>query len=322
MARDDDTPALMRTAATALLSSLDDEQRNRVALAFSDDTRERLEYRPRPRPGVPLLDLDAHSRKAAHRLLATALSPHAYAQAVTIIGLEEVLDRAERWQRGRHSDDYWIVVFGDPRRDDAWGWRFEGHHLSVTMTIVGDQVVPTPVFLGANPARVEYAGRTVVRPLAPEEDLARALLAELTPAARAEAVVATAPPADIRSSVSPQVDGVFTPLGIGSGRLGPTARDLLDQLVGAYLDRLPPALAAAERTRIAGTELHFAWEGSDRPRTGHYYRVQGSDLLIEYDNTANDANHAHTVLRRPASDFGRDVLAEHYSGVRHPNRRL
>ena len=48
---------------------------------------------------------------------------------------------------------------------------------------------------------------------------------------------------------------------------------------------------------------------SSGPR--HYYRVQGDDLLIEYDTTDN-GNHAHTVLRRPRSDFGEDVLAEHY----------
>jgi hypothetical protein len=318
VARDEST-ALMRTAATALLGSLNDEQRAKASLAFTDEpARQHLEYRPRPRPGVALADLGIPAHKAAHRLLATALSTHAYAQAVTIIGLEEVLDRAEGYRRGRHSEDYWVTVFGDPARDDAWGWRFEGHHLSVSMTVLGDQVVPTPIFLGANPARTDYRGRPVVRPLAPEEDLARALLAELTPAARIEAVVATSAPADIRTSVSPRVDGVVTPLGVGSGALGPSAREFLHELVGAYLDRLPPRLATIERARITGAELFFAWEGSERVGEGHYYRVQGPDLLIEYDNTANDANHAHTVLRRPLSDFGGDVLAAHRANVLHP----
>jgi hypothetical protein len=94
-------------------------------------------------------------------------------------------------------------------------------------------------------------------------------------------------------------------------RLGPAARDLLDRLVAVYLDRLPPELARAEADRIDRRALHFAWEGPVRPGAGHYYRIQAPDLLIEYDNTQNDANHAHTVLRRPASDFGGDVLAAH-----------
>jgi hypothetical protein len=79
-----------------------------------------------------------------------------------------------------------------------------------------------------------------------------------------------------------------------------------------YAERLPPPLAAREGARIATGELHFAWEGPLTPGTRHYYRVQGDDLLIEYDNTSEDGNHAHTVLRRPRSDFGDDVLAAHY----------
>src|SRR6266540_3368829 len=159
--------ASMATAATELLRGLDDEPLAATRYPFDDEAVRRwIEYRPRERPGASLAERDGRSRKAAHRLLATGLSPHAYAQAMTIMALEEVLDRAEGWQEGRHSDDYRVVVFGDPALDDRWGWRFEGHHVSVTMTIVDDRVYPTPVFLGANPATVSYAGRPVVRPLA------------------------------------------------------------------------------------------------------------------------------------------------------------
>jgi len=318
VAGDNETPAAMRAAATALLDSLDSGLKHQANLAFSDEKMRRwIEYRPEPRPGACLADLDLASRKAAHRLLATALSRHAFAQAMTIVSLEEVLDSVEAGRRGRHSGDYWVVVFGDPGGDERWGWRFEGHHLSVTMTLDGDAVFPTPVFLGANPARIDYAGRPVVRPLAPEEDLARALLDAIGPDGRADAVVATTAPADIHSSVNPRAEPAIAPLGVSSRRLGPTAHALLDHLVAAYLDRLPADLAARESARLHGAELHFAWEGSLHPGAGHYYRIQADDLLIEYDNTANNANHAHTVLRRPLSDFGGDVLAAHRSEAPH-----
>jgi hypothetical protein len=301
----------MRTAAAELIAALDDHGQAAARYPFdADAVRRWIEYRPRERPGISLADLDGPARKAAHRLLATGLSPHAYAQAMTVIGLEEVLDRAEGWHRGRHSNDYWVAVFGDPARDERWGWRFEGHHLSVTMTVVDTEIYPTPVFLGANPATVSYAGRPVVRPLAPEEDLARALLDAMGPAGRREAIVADSPPDDIRSSVLPRA-GTVQPLGVSRQRLDPTARVLLDQLVAVYLSRLPAELAGPEAGRLAGTPLHFAWEGSPMPGHGHYYRVQGEDLLIEYDNRQDGANHAHTVFRRPASDFGGDVLAAH-----------
>jgi len=308
-----DLPGQMRSAATALLGALTGEQRALAALPFTDDAARRwLEYRPERRPGACIAGLSVTARKAAHRLLSTALSEHAYAQAMTIIALEEVLDRREGWRHGRHSNDYWVAVFGGPGDGDPWSWRFEGHHLSVTMTVAGDNVSPAPVFLGANPARVSYAGRTVSRPLAPEEDLARALLEALGPAGRASAVVADEAPADIRTGTSPRAAERIEPPGVAASRLGPTARAVLGELVALYLDRLPAELAAREAARIGAGELHFAWEGSVVPGTRHYYRVQGDDLLIEYDNTSQDGNHAHTVLRRPRSDYGDDVLAAHY----------
>jgi hypothetical protein len=307
----------MRSAAMSLLAGLDDEQQALAVRPFTDDAARRwLEYRPQRRPGACIGDLTRNARKAAHQLLATGLSEHAYAQAMSIISLEEVLDRQEQWEWGRHSGDYWVDVFGDPAGDQPWSWRFEGHHLSVTMTVAGDEVSPAPVFLGANPACVSYAGRPVSRPLAPEEDLARALLDAMGPAGRSTAVVASQAPKDIHTATSARARENIEPLGVPAARLGASARALLAQLVALYLDRLPAELAAREASRVAAAELHFAWEGSLSPGGRHYYRVQGDDLLIEYDTT-DDGNHAHTVLRRPRSDFGDDVLAAHYEQA-HP----
>jgi hypothetical protein len=309
----DPLPAQMRSAAAGLLTALDDQQHVLAARSFADDAARRwLEYRPRSRPGACIAELSGAARKAAHRLLATGLGDHAYAQAMAIIALEEVLDRREGWQQGRHSGDYWVAIFGDPAGHEPWSWRFEGHHLSVTMTVAGDEVSPAPVFLGANPARVSYAGRAVSRPLAPEEDLARALLDALGPAGRASAVVSGQAPGDIRTGTRPRAGEGIEPLGVAAAGLGPTARAVLSQLVALYLGRLPAGLAAREAATVAAGELYFAWEGPTTPGLRHYYRVQGDDLLIEYDSTADDGNHAHTVLRRPRSDFGDDVLAAHY----------
>ena len=309
----DDLPRQMRSAALTLLGVLSDQERVLAAQPFGDDAARRwLEYRPRRRPGACLARLSGAGRKAAHRLLATGLSEHAYAQAMGIVALEEVLDRQEQWRRGRHSGDYWVSVFGDPAGDLPWSWRFEGHHLSVTMTLAGDLVSPAPVFLGANPACVSYAGRPVSRPLGPEEDLAWALLDAMGADGQARAVVAGHAPGDIRTGTNPRAREGIEPLGVPSAELGPGPRAVLRELVALYLDRLPAELAAREAARLDGAGLHFAWEGPLTPGTRHYYRVQGDDLLIEYDTT-DEGNHAHTVLRRPRSDFGDDVLAAHYS---------
>jgi hypothetical protein len=287
----------MRRAARELLSRVPEAK-----LPFDDGTRRWLEYRPRQRPGVSFTTLDPDARKAAHRLLATALQPHAYAQAMAIVALEEVLDRAEGWGRARHSNDYWVVVYGDPA-DDRWTWRLEGHHLSVTMTLDGDTVAPSPVFFGANPHAVRHAGRTVLSPLATEEALARELLDAMGTGGRAEAIVADRPPDDIYSGQSPSADAEPGPAGVAASTLNRTARALLDQLVALYLARVPEDVAPPLDTG----DLAFAWEGSTLPGHGHYYRITASDLLIEYDNIQNNANHAHTVLRRPSCDFGGSI---------------
>ncbi|GAA3212821.1 DUF3500 domain-containing protein [Dactylosporangium siamense] len=297
----------MRAEAKALLGLAP-----AVGLPFADDAhRRRIEYRPRPRPGVSLGNLDPDGRKAAHRLLATALRPHAFAQATVILALEEVLDREEGYRRGRHSDDYSVVVFGSPAAGERWGWRFEGHHLSVSMTLDGDAVSPTPVFLGANPLATWYRGRPVVRPLAPEEDLGWAVLDAVPRQLLSRVVLDPAAPPDIHSGPTAVVPPIRP--GIAAVELPDPARRLLDDLLAVYLDRLPADIAPA----VDRDALSFAWEGATERTGRHYYRVQGPDLLVEYDNTAADLNHAHTVLRRPDSDFGGDVLAAHRAGRPH-----
>ena len=309
----DNLADLMRGRALQLLAALDERGRQQAALSFADEAARRwLEYRPEPRPGACLAELSPAARKAAHRLLATALSEHAFAQALAIVALEEVLDERERGRRGRHLGGYFVSVFGDPAvSGQPWSWRFEGHHLSVTMTVLGDAVSPAPVFLGANPAVVAYRGRPVSRPLGPEEDLGRELLARLGRDGAGAAIVSAHAPGDIRSATSPRAPAL-APRGLAASAMPAAAREVLWQLTALYTERLPPSLAAAELSRVRDSELHFAWEGpAEDPVARHYYRIQGDDLLIEYDTTS-DGNHAHTVLRRPRSDFGDDLLGAHH----------
>jgi hypothetical protein len=277
--------------------------------------RTRWNYTPTVRPGACLADLDRTGRKAAHQLLASAVSFHSFAEITTIMGLEEVLDHAEGSARGRHSNDYWVAVFGDPT-DRVWSWRFEGHHVSVTMTIAEDEVTPTPLFLGANPAVVRYGDTPVIRPLALEEELARGILAELPRDQLTTAMVNDRAPRDILSAAAVQFTDPLDPPGISGAELKGTAADLLDRLLNRYLDRMHPDLAAIEAQDLSADVVHFAWEGPPDPGFGHYYRIQGPSLLIEYDNTQNSANHIHSVLRRPGDDFGANLLAAHHATER------
>ena len=208
-----------------------------------------------------------------------------------------------------------MLVFGDPENADPWGWRFEGHpHGSLHLTVVDGEVAATPSFLGANPATVRRGETAVLRPLAQEEELARALLDALEGPARRRAVIADRAPSDITTRTAVRV--AAEPTGVERAELSGAAGDLLEALVRLYLDRLPPALAAARWERLVADGLdavRFAWAGPPQRGAGHYYRLSGPGLLVEYNCTQNGANHVHTVLRDPDRDFADDLLTAHYA---------
>ncbi|MGW6447955.1 DUF3500 domain-containing protein [Lentzea sp. NPDC055074] len=296
-----------------------DQHEHAIREVTDDDLRHRWAYTPGTRPGLALGELRRDQRKAVHGMLATVLSPHAYAQAAAVMALEDVLDHREGGHRDRHSGDFSTVLFGTPG-DDPWGWRVEGHHLSVNVVVANGRVSATPFFLGANPARVTYRGRVVGQPLRLEEELARELLDRMGPTARRLAVVADTAPHDIRTGNAPRISP-SEPVGVTPAQLGKPAAELLVDIVRLYLDRLSYELADEEFAQIDQEHLHFSWEGSLRRGEGHYYRVQGPELLIEYDNTANEANHVHTVWRRHSGDFGDDLIAAHHDESRHTGVR-
>jgi Protein of unknown function (DUF3500) len=293
----------MTAATKALLASLPPEPAQLACFPFSDPARIRWSYLPGPRPGIALSGLGTPARKAAHRLLATVLSRPAFAQAVTIMALEEVLDIDEQGRRGRRSDGYHVAVFGTPG-DDSWAWRFEGHHLSVNVTVTNGQPIAAPLFMGANPAQVRHDGQVVIAPLLREEKLARALIDGLPARLRAQAAIAGPAPADIITASAPAAPCQLQPPGVPASRLPGQCRDLLNLLLGTYLGRLAPHLASTEHDRITGSDPAFAWAGGQSEGEASYYRIQAPGLLIEYQNSQRGHGHAHTVIRRPGSDFG------------------
>jgi hypothetical protein len=302
----------MVAAASALLDALDGDGRRLALIPFDDPRRLQWTYLPGERFGLPLRAMDGDQRLLAHRLLRTALSLPALAQAATVTAWETVLEAVERRDDGRRDPGrYHVTLFDPPSPSGRWGWRFEGHHLSVSATLRGDTpVTATPLFLGANPARVGFEGGGTLRPLGVEEDLGRALLAGLDAGRRGRAVVSAEAPGDILSRTT--VTARRLPLeGVAAGELEGEPRLLLRRLVRLYVARLVPALGRL----FAGVEddpgLRFAWAGGGEPGLPHYYRLLGERLLVEYDCTQDGANHVHTVVRDPRGDIGIDPLRAH-----------
>lgn len=313
-------------AARRFLGLLGPEERTLSRIALADPSRMEWFYTPVPRKGLTLKRMNDAQRRATHELVGTGLSPAGVAKARAIIELENTLrdlelaaGRADAITR-RDPGLYYLSIFGTPSPDSAWGWRFEGHHLSVNATVIGDDAqVVAPLFMGANPARVPSGPQEGLRILDEEEDFARELLAMLTPQQRARAIVSDTTYGDIRTRNDPVAPGLPVE-GLAASEMNAAQQRQLRRLLELYAGRLNEAEARDQLTRMESAgfgNLHFVWAGGTQPRERHYYRVQGPTLLIEYDNTQNDANHVHTVWRDPARDFGGDLLKEHYRRHRH-----
>jgi hypothetical protein len=309
----------MREAAEAVVSTLPAAARAQLARPFDDRDRVEWHYTPRNRNGVALKALDATSRDAVHALLRTALSASGYRKVVNIIELELVLREIEMFGAMRDPERYHLTIYGTPGRTAAWGWRFEGHHLSLNFTLAGDRwAVDAPSFFGANPATVASGARAGLRALAAEEDEARALLESLSDAQRGAAVFDSRTYGDIVTTHAPRVEPLYG-VGIPAAQLTEAQRAQLAKLIDVYAATFEPALAEARRMRVRerGFEnVRFGWAGSTARGRPHYYRVQGPTFLIEYDASQGGGNHVHTVWRDFTGDFGRDLLREHYQAAR------
>jgi len=317
----------MRQAAERLLAAAPEATRARMQRPFDDADRLDWHYTPRSRNGAAMKELDARGREAVHALLKTALSAAGYRKATNIIELELVLREIETFGLMRDPERYHLTIYGKPDANAAWGWRFEGHHLSLNFTLAGDKAAAdAPSFFGANPATVpknpKFGARQGLRVLAAEEDEARALLAMLSGAQRKEAVFESRTFGEIVTGNAAKVDptsGSLRPAGIAAAQMDEKQRAQLWKLIEVYAGSFEPGLAAARlaRAKQGGIEaIHFGWAGATERGRPHYYRVQGPQFLIEYDCTQNDGNHIHTVWRDFNGDFGRDLLRQHYALTR------
>jgi hypothetical protein len=330
----------MAEAAHDWLSTLNDSQRQ-IAVGTppsdeaSDAQRRRWYYTPTDHGGLTFHQQRPSQQQAAMRLVSTGLSTPGYVTVATIMGLENILDQHEGFvarfdrERGRDPGLYYLRVFGDPGGDRPWGWRFGGHHVSLNNLVVdGELAATTPCFLGANPAASPLLGGALNRPLGRVEDLARDLVQSLSPQIRRHAVLLSQAPSDLvttnRSVIVPtnedaELQYTVTPKGVAAAELDADQRELLRALLATYFDRVPPSVSPTNRYAADDVldAVHFAWAGPLEVGQPHYYRLQGPRLLIEWDNTQRNANHAHSVWRDPLADFGIDALRQHRT-AHHP----
>lgn len=303
-------------AAAKFLGLLDDAQKTKAALPFAHEERENFRYTPRGRAGLPLKEMNDAQKAAAMSLLDSALSEKGKLKATQIITLEGILAELEKNPTYRDDGKYFVGIFGTPGAKSGWGWRFEGHHLSINLTYSGDGVISaTPSFMGSNPREVKEGRHKGLRVLAEEEDLARTLASTLMSGGKEKFIFSDKAPYEILTGED-RTAKALEPVGITAEEMTESQREALLSLISVYTGRYRSDVAASDMEKIkkAGIEkIRFGWAGGIKAGEAYYYRIQGPTFLMECANTQNNAQHIHASWRDFTGDFGRDALKEHYT---------
>lgn len=309
------------TKAQSFIAQLTESQRSKTMLEFDSDERYNFHYIPKDnRKGIALKELNEKQRLAAFDMLKTCLSEKTAQKVSEIIALENVLKVLENQSATsdyRDPGKYYLSIFGTPEAGAIWGWRFEGHHISFNFSASDKKLVAgTPSFLGSNPAIVRDGPQKGKQVLKEETDKGFALLHALSKQELEKAIINETAPGEIITAASRKAM-IDEPAGILYSELSPGNQQRMLQLLELYVRRYTKLFAdeMLNDVKKAGLDkLRFAWAGNTQLQQGkaYYYRIQGPTLIIEYDNSQNNANHIHTVVRDLNNDFGGDLLLQHY----------
>ncbi len=330
----------IKQQATTLYNSFSKMQNVAGLLKFNDTARLKWNNLPvglRARAGTSIGNMTDEQRKLVHRILSASLSSQGYLKATSIMHLDDLLnkyydnlfdkkiidDKTHGFMRGLlwSHKNFYFAFFGKPA-DSTWGYKLEGHHLSVNFTFVNNQLSVTPFFIGTDPAEypdTEYAGWRV---LGQEEDLGIRLINELTPAQQSKATMSSAVPGDIITAAE-SGKRLVDNWGLLAADMNAAEQEVVKHIIREFVFNLEYEKAVIEFDKIekAGIgNVYFGWIGPYDESKPHYYVLNGPTFIIEFDNNGgpgNGSNHIHAIWREKGNEYGEDVLKKHYLSEKH-----
>ncbi|MEM1360215.1 MAG: DUF3500 domain-containing protein [Pseudomonadota bacterium] len=308
--------------------------KDQLFLPFDSPDKEDWSYWPRERAGLALALMNEPQLVLTQELLWSLVSPEGYFKLLNIMHLENFLVHYTNDGFPRSMNDYILVFFGEPSASEPWSWRFEGHHISLNVTVSEGAVAVTPSFVGVKPSPVPAGPLTGLRILRTEEDNARALIHSMSPEQREQARLAGDPQYNAYAEsigVSTFDDAPHDPY--GGHFLKPRDRwqDWREQTLPAglkatdltedqrpYLQAIVDEVTGIYREDIVAPynididDLYFGYIGSFEPGGLIYFRLSGSDFVYEFDYTQAEDDHIHTIWRSRSNDLGSDLLKHHH----------
>jgi hypothetical protein len=329
----------VKQSAIRFVQTLDPGQQKLALLKFEDSARTKWNNLPvglRPRAGINIGKMTEDQRKRFHRILSVSLSSQGYLKATSIFHLDNLLnlyydslyykkaidDTMHKFMRDLQWShrNFYLAFFGNPA-DKVWGYKVEGHHLSINFSFVNDNLTVTPFFIGTDPAEypdTEYAGWRV---LGQEEDLGIKLMTSLSPALQIKATISKAVPGDIFTSAE-SGKRLLDYQGIRGSEMNKEQKAIALYIIREFVFNMEYEKALVEYDKIvkAGIDkIYFGWIGPVEEKQPHYYVLNGPTFLIELDNQGfmGNANHIHAIWREKGNEYGEDVLRKHYLSEKH-----
>lgn len=322
-------------AATAFLATLRPEQMIRTVFGVTDSEWRRwfnIDNGINVRQGVSLKEMTPAQREAALNLMRVSLSAEGFATTEAIRKTDQTLREINNDIMSFDEDLYFFTVMGLPSATEPWGWQIDGHHLVINYFVMGDQVVMTPTFIGAEPAVAttgRYAGNAVLQT---EQAMGLALMQSLDSVQRSFATLDSRKAGNsIRAEANQDnlvLDYSGVPVSTFSAAQKQTVLDLIQRFVG--LMREDQVKVRMDEVEALLDETWFAWVGGVSDDAVFYYRIHSPVILIEFDhqnpvgttafNTPGQPtrDHIHVIIRTPnGNDYGKDLLAQHLAS--HPH---
>jgi len=323
----------IREAAENFLASLTAEQRARTFFPVdSDQWRKWSNIHPTlMRHGTPLFEMSDVQRDHAFALLRESLSQRGFEEALDIMHLNETVQEMTGRLSEYGEDLYWLSIMGTPSAAEPWGWQWDGHHLIINYFVLGDQVVVTPTFLGAEPVHAKTGKYAGVRVFKADEDRGLALIRALSETQRSKTIIRPETSGeDFATAFRDNL--VLDYAGIRYEELSNTQHDLLLQLAEYHVGRMRDGHAEIKLAEVKRhlKDTYFCWMGGIDDDSTFYYRVQSPVIIVEFDHQRGIAfrehtkpykDHIHVIVRTPnGNDYGKDLLRQHYQFGHHAAR--
>ena len=278
----------------------------KVQISFLSPVRYKFAWTPGVRMGIRLDELSGSQKAGLQKILTSVLSKQGSNKVDAILATEAALAVMQNSPEYRNPGKYYTAVFGTPGKGH-WGLRFEGHHISINLTFDGDEIISaSPLFWGANPETIAVGPDQGLRALKDEVDFGKKLYASFDEKQIELATASNEWFAGFLTDAGSRRANMGKPVGIKTQALSSEQNGILRALISVYIESINENYSIqylSENVEKDWKNIRFFWKGSATKGENFYFRIVGSNLLIEQETQGSDT-HIHTIWRDAKNDFG------------------